>query len=162
MRLSQVISNLVENALTYAPSGPIVVRAGALGDDALGDDARTGVAPAPDTAALAGDDSWDDPRVRVAGVRLSVSDSGPGLPAEEQPRVWDSFYRGARVAGLNVAPGSGNGLAMVKALVEAHGGRVGLESVPEQGATFWIELPGRAGAGGAVAQLEAPATSASG
>ena len=154
MRLGQVISNLVENALTYAPSGPIVVRVEALGDEARG------AASAPDAVVLAGDDSWDDPRVRVAGVRVSVSDSGPGLPAEEQPRVWDSFYRGARVAGLNVAPGSGNGLAMVKALVEAHGGRVGLESVPEQGATFWIELPGRAGAG--AAQLAAPATSASG
>jgi two-component system, OmpR family, sensor kinase len=76
-------------------------------------------------------------------VRLSVADSGPGLPPEEQPLVWDSFFRGAHVAGLNVAPGSGIGLAVVKALVEAHGGRVGLHSTPGAGATFWLELPGR-------------------
>jgi signal transduction histidine kinase len=42
---------------------------------------------------------------------------------------------------MNVARGSGIGLAVVKSLVEAHGGRVGLESAPGQGACFWIELP---------------------
>jgi PAS domain S-box-containing protein len=165
MRLAQVISNLVENALTYAPSGPIVVRAEALEDapDAAGREGGPGGATdGGEVLGPAGDDSWDTPDAGLPGVRLSVSDLGPGLPAEEQPRVWDSFYRGARVAGLNVAPGSGNGLAMVKALVEAHGGRVGLESVPEKGATFWIELPGRPGAAGATAGLTSPATSLSG
>jgi PAS domain S-box-containing protein len=124
IRLVQVISNLVENALTYAPNGPIVVRVAPL-------------APAdPDPP------DPPDPTGAPGGVRLSVADSGPGLPLEEQPLVWDSFFRGAHVAGLNVAPGSGIGLAVVKALVEAHGGRVGLNSTPGAGATFWLELPG--------------------
>jgi signal transduction histidine kinase len=121
MRLAQVVTNLVENALAYAPDGPIVVRA-----------------RPPEGGA-------DLPGATFAArsmVRVEIQDQGPGLPLEEQPYVWDSFFRGSRVAGLNVAPGSGIGLAVVKALVEAHGGRVGLVSAPGAGACFWFELPG--------------------
>jgi signal transduction histidine kinase len=74
-------------------------------------------------------------------VRVEVADRGPGIPLEEQARVWEKFYRGSDVAGLSGARGSGIGLAVVKALVEAQGGRVGLESEPGEGATFWFELP---------------------
>jgi len=74
-------------------------------------------------------------------VRVEVADQGPGIPLEEQPRVWEKFYRGSAVAGLNVTPGGGVGLAIARSLVEAHGGRVGLESAPGRGARVWLELP---------------------
>ncbi len=122
-RIAQALSNLIENALTYAPEGPIVVRVRAAERTVEGGCGGQGAA------------SW---------VRVEVEDEGPGLPLDEQSQVWDSFFRGARVAGLNVAPGSGIGLATVKALVETHGGAVGLESVPGRGACFWFELPAAA------------------
>ena len=74
-------------------------------------------------------------------VRVEVEDQGPGIALADQPRVWEKFFRGAGVAELNVARGSGIGLAVVKALVEAHGGRVGLESTPGLGSRCWLELP---------------------
>jgi two-component system OmpR family sensor kinase len=74
-------------------------------------------------------------------VRVEVEDRGPGISPAEQQRIWEKLYRGAGVAGLNVARGSGIGLAVVKALVEAQGGRVGLDSTPGLGARFWFELP---------------------
>jgi signal transduction histidine kinase len=74
-------------------------------------------------------------------ARVEVEDQGPGVSPSDQQRVWEKFFRGAGVAELNVARGSGIGLAVVKALVEAHGGRVGLESTPGLGSRFWFELP---------------------
>lgn len=75
---------------------------------------------------------------RDGEVRLAVSDEGPGIPAEEQPRVFERFYRGQGAAGT---PGSGVGLAVVAAIVSAHGGRVALESAPGRGTTFEVVLP---------------------
>jgi signal transduction histidine kinase len=106
-RVIQVVSNLVENAIKYAPEGPIAVR-----------------------AALAG-----------AAVRIEVKDVGPGIPPAEQHRVWEKFYRAQQVVELNLARGTGIGLAVVKALVEAQQGRVGLISPPGEGCCFWFEVP---------------------
>ena len=72
-------------------------------------------------------------------VRVQVADRGRGIPPQELPRVFDRFYR-VRDTG---ARGSGLGLAIVAAIVTAHRGRYGVDSVPGQGSTFWIELPGR-------------------
>src|SRR5205823_3107656 len=69
-----------------------------------------------------------------------VIDAGPGLRAEEVERVWETFYRGAEAAQLPNR-GSGLGLTVVKQLVELHGGRVGVQSAPGSGATFWFTLP---------------------
>jgi signal transduction histidine kinase len=82
-------------------------------------------------------------------VRVAAADQGPGIATSEQARIWEPFYRGQGVAGLNVARGSGIGLTVVKALVEAQGGRVGLDSTPGRGATFWVELPSPPGGGSA-------------
>jgi K+-sensing histidine kinase KdpD len=73
-------------------------------------------------------------------VRVEVRDQGPGIPRDEQPRLWERFYRG-RHAVISAHRGSGLGLAIVKHLVEAHGGEVGVESVVGQGSTFWLTLP---------------------
>ncbi len=74
-------------------------------------------------------------------VRVEVVDQGLGIAYDEQVRVWEKFFRGSGVAGLNVARGMGIGLAVVRALVEAQGGCVGLESEPGHGSRFWFALP---------------------
>jgi two-component system phosphate regulon sensor histidine kinase PhoR len=74
------------------------------------------------------------------GVTLSVSDRGPGIPLDEQPRIFERFYR-ARTARERNVRGSGIGLALVKHIVEAHGGRVTVVSQPGQGALFTVVLP---------------------
>jgi signal transduction histidine kinase len=72
-------------------------------------------------------------------VRISVTDSGPGIPPAERERVFERFYRGERAkASTN---GSGLGLAIVRMLVDLHGGRVWIEAAPEGGARFVVELP---------------------
>lgn len=147
-RITQALSNLLENALTYAPDGPIVVRV--LAGEAVGEPVSDSAAVSePHEGSPAGEAGGDMARAAgaagdshpVAWVRVEVQDQGPGLPLDEQPRVWESFFRGSRVAGLNVAPGSGIGLAAVKAIVGAHGGAVGLRSDPGHGACFWFSLP---------------------
>ncbi len=73
----------------------------------------------------------------VNGVELSVTDAGPGIPADAVPRVFEPFYRVAGTA----APGTGIGLSVVKSLVEAHGGRVGLTSAVGRGTRVGFVLP---------------------
>ncbi|MGH2920476.1 MAG: sensor histidine kinase [Gaiellaceae bacterium] len=73
-------------------------------------------------------------------VVLEVDDSGIGIPAEEQPRLFERFFRAA-AATEQAIPGTGLGLAIVKAIVEAHGGRILVESKPNAGTTFRVELP---------------------
>jgi signal transduction histidine kinase len=101
-RIRQAVDNLLQNALTHARDGEVVVGVRAVGTT----------------------------------VVVSVSDSGPGIPREEQARIFDAGVR------LDEAcPGSGLGLAIVRAIAEAHGGTVGVESVPGRGATFTLALP---------------------
>ena len=128
-RVVQVASNLVDNAMKYAPNGPIHVRV----------------------------------QRRGGRVRVEVEDSGPGVPSEEQARVWEKFFRGTEVVRHNLQRGTGIGLALVKALVEAQGGKVGLEDAPSGGALFWFELPSggaqasATGAPGVLTQMTATA-----
>ena len=69
---------------------------------------------------------------------MSVSDTGPGIAPEEQARIFDRYYRSPNISGIN---GTGLGLAVVKAVAEAHGGRVELESEIGKGSTFRLVLP---------------------
>ena len=113
-RLRQVISNLMNNALTHTPDGsPIYVRI------------FTG---------------YQQGTPAVPCAILEVTDHGPGLTQEQANRVFERFYRADQARGRRTG-GSGLGLAIVQALVAAHGGTVSLDTAPGHGATFRITLP---------------------
>ena len=107
-RLSEVLTNLVGNAIKYSPDGGPIKVGGMLGANNT--------------------------------VRLYVSDQGIGLSPADQERIFDRFYRVDNRL-TRQTPGTGLGLFLVKAVVEAHGGRVWVESAPGKGSTFWVELP---------------------
>ncbi|HSS37715.1 MAG TPA: ATP-binding protein, partial [Polyangia bacterium] len=73
-------------------------------------------------------------------VALSVVDHGSGIAPDEQGRIFDRFYRATSARARNVR-GSGIGLALVKHIAEAHGGRVEVESAVGRGSTFTVTLP---------------------
>jgi two-component system, OmpR family, sensor kinase len=113
-RLRQVITNLMSNALSHTPDGtPIDVRLLTHGPDG---------------------------RLLVPSVTLEVDDHGPGLSKEQADRVFERFYRADQARGRKTG-GAGLGLAIVAALVAAHGGAVGVDTAPGSGAMFWITLP---------------------
>ena len=74
---------------------------------------------------------------------LRVSDSGAGIAAAELPHIWERFYRAepSRSRGAGTVDGVGLGLAIVRGIVEAHGGSVAASSAPGRGATFCLRLP---------------------
>ncbi len=77
--------------------------------------------------------------VQAGQVRLWVRDNGPGIPVSDQPHVFDRFRRGSRSRARS--EGAGLGLSIVKAIAEAHHGRIELDSQPGQGSTFTIVVP---------------------
>jgi len=79
-------------------------------------------------------------KVEPNQVTLSVSDEGPGIATPDLPHVFDRFYRGDSEL-TKRAKGAGLGLYLAKAAVEAHGGRLWVESAPVQGSTFSFTLP---------------------
>ena len=83
------------------------------------------------TLAAAAEHDW---------VRVSVEDTGIGIPADEQELVWERFHKVDKARTRKLG-GTGLGLSIVKQIVEAHGGSVGLESTPGQGSTFFFTLP---------------------
>ena len=72
-------------------------------------------------------------------VRVAVSDTGPGVAPEDVPRLFERYWQAPRL----LRAGSGLGLYIAKGIVEAHGGDIGVDSEPGQGAMFWFTLPVR-------------------
>ena len=72
-------------------------------------------------------------------VRVDVRDSGPGIPPEEQKRIFEAFYRLRNSE--KAVEGTGLGLAITQRLVELHGGQLGIESQPGSGSCFYFTLP---------------------
>jgi signal transduction histidine kinase len=103
-RLAQVLSNLIINAIKYAPDAQIIVQT----------------------------------RERKMGITVVVKDTGPGIPAEELPHIFERFYRGT---GTQVKHGSGLGLFICKQIIRSHHGRLSVESSPGKGTRFIIHLP---------------------
>lgn len=110
-QIMRIFINLLGNALTYTPPGGSVMLA-----------IRT---------RQANDGRW---------AVISVQDNGPGIPLEEQNKIFERFYRGdvGRESGL---PGSGLGLSIVREIAHLHNGRVELDSVPGEGSIFNVWLP---------------------
>jgi len=142
-QLRQVIANLLGNARKHTPPDcPVHVRlrretagAGEAGDAAeAGATTDAGAAGAPGAAGATG-----APGAAGAAV-LEVADEGPGLTPEIAAQVFEPFYR-ADKSRARQSGGAGLGLAIVAAIVEAHGGSVALRTQPGAGATFSVRLP---------------------
>jgi heavy metal sensor kinase len=110
--VTQVVLNLLDNAIKYTPSGRVRLSAHRTRSDR-------------------------------GEIRIAISDSGPGIPVEHLPHIFDRFYRVDRARGRELG-GAGLGLAIARELACAHGGDVTVHSVPGEGSTFTVHLPGRA------------------
>jgi CheY-like chemotaxis protein/two-component sensor histidine kinase len=109
--LKQVLLNLLNNAIKYnRPDGMINIRTQLIADELTG----------------------------VEQVRISLIDTGIGIAAEDISKIFTPFERiGAEKSGIE---GTGLGLAVVQKLVDAMGGKIGVESVPGEGSTFWVQF----------------------
>jgi signal transduction histidine kinase len=117
VRMQQVLRNLISNALRFTSAGgSISVTSSRMGADT----------PAPGS---------EDEMVEIA-----VRDTGCGIAAEYQQRIFERFYQVPRSSGGR-ASGQGLGLAVVKMIVELHGGWVTIESTPDEGSKFSFTLP---------------------
>jgi heavy metal sensor kinase len=107
VRLGQVVTNLLSNAVQYnRPGGHVLIQLRPTNGDIL----------------------------------LTVEDTGCGIPQVDRPHLFERFYRVDK-ARSRASGGTGLGLAICKSIVEAHGGRIGFESEPGRGSTFWVRLP---------------------
>lgn len=124
-RIVQVAGNLLGNALKYAPGASIRV-------------AVTRTTELPKGVP----DSWRS-KLSVSGkgqgfALISVADSGPGVPSSEKERIFEKFHR---MKGSRKAAGAGLGLAISRAIVEAHSGAIWVEDNPGGGSVFQVLLP---------------------
>ena len=122
-RISQVIGNLLENAITHTPEGGRVTVSARVLRQAQ--DERGGV-------------EVDEREV----VEVTVADTGPGIAPEELSRIFDRFYR-ADPSRDRSTGGAGLGLTIARRLVEAHGGAVEAQSELGRGSRFILRLPAR-------------------
>ena len=119
VRLNQIVTNLVSNAIKYTPPGQSIEISASLGP------ARHLSAPC-------------DPPTRV--VRCEVRDSGIGISAQDQDKLFTRFFR-ANHPHVRAQPGTGLGLSITRMLIKLHQGEIGVESELGRGSTFWFTVP---------------------
>jgi signal transduction histidine kinase/HPt (histidine-containing phosphotransfer) domain-containing protein len=139
-RVRQVIVNLVGNGIKFTAAGEVVVEVALV-------DGPAPAAPSPAAPAAASGDAPPRPDDAPAYLHFKVRDTGVGIPADRMDRLFKSFSQ-VDAATTRQYGGTGLGLAICKSLVEAMGGRIWVESVPQQGSTFQFTLPLRAAAEG--------------
>jgi len=108
-RLTQVLLNLVGNAIKFTDAGEVRITAAA----------------------------------KNGHFALSVTDTGPGIPLDQQNRIFEQFHQ-VDSSNTKAKGGTGLGLAIAKQIVEMHGGRIWVDSTLGKGSTFQLELPSRA------------------
>lgn len=149
-RLERMIGNILANAIKYSPrGGSVTVRLQVVGRDAVPAAelaSKRGASDAPGKRpGLVAGPGERHPASRSAAPRatrwvsLSVTDQGVGISADEQPRVFDRFFRGSNAAAIS--PGAGIGLTGARYIVEEHGGRISVISRLGMGSTFTVWLP---------------------
>lgn len=115
-KVRQILTNLLGNALKFTPAGGQV-------------------AISAEAAVLKGEG-------KNRFTRLTVADTGPGIPEKDQQRIFDRFEQVKEMReSIEGQKGTGLGLAIVRQLVKAHGGQIGLESVVGRGSAFAIYFP---------------------
>lgn len=129
-RLAQVLTNLLSNAIKFTPAGGQVRLMGYVVEQSNGTAKLLSHISAPLLPTLP-EGKW---------LVVCVRDTGIGIALEELPHLFSRFYRTAE-AQRQAIRGTGLGLYVSKAIVEAHGGHIGVESQPSQGSTFWFALP---------------------
>lgn len=133
-KLEQSVFNLIHNAVQYTPPGGHV----SVSVSVVSREGPRSMAP-PGVATGAGEQAGEGvPAQREAVIK--VCDTGPGIPPDDLPRIFQRFYRVEKHRS-RATGGTGLGLAIVKHIVEAHGGKVSVESTLGKGSCFFIRLP---------------------
>jgi signal transduction histidine kinase len=138
-RISQVMGNLVSNALRHTPAGGRVRMAISLETGGRSQDSELRIQN-PGGREPAGTPADQPLQTSGAYVQFAVMDTGPGIAPEHLPHIFDRFYRADR-ARTRGSGGAGLGLAIARQIVEAHGGQIWAASTPGQGTTMRFRLP---------------------
>ena len=132
VRIRQIISNLVSNAVKFTNKGEVVVRVSAVPSVTPPQDAPPQDAPTESTSLQQGR--------TLALLRFEVIDTGIGLPQSTQKKLFEAFMQ-ADGSTTRKYGGTGLGLSICRQLVALMHGKIGVESKPNTGSTFWFELP---------------------